>query len=472
MEDIIRTSIGVPAVLRSIANAIRNEGGVAYLIGGAVRDHMFGMIHGEDMPTKDWDVEVFSVQPDRLAEILSSFGSVDAVGKSFGVLKLHRDGEFFDFSVPRTESKSGKGHKGFIPSPDPDLSPFEATLRRDLTVNSFMYDIVGETVIDYHGAVNDVRERRLSATSSDRFPEDPLRVKRLMYFGGLLDCAADDRTLELARGISDTFVELPKERIWGEWDKFARKSKVPSTGMINLLGSGWLVHYPEIDALVGLPQEPSFHPEGDVWNHTLHALDASVGIAARERLSPEERSVLFLATLCHDFGKASTTAPDEGGIIRSKGHEQAGIAPTVSFLNRIGAPETLLEEVPRLVGTHLRHLNSTSPRSVRRLAREIAPSTIEMLSFVIEADHSGRPPLPPSLPENARVMVEIAREEGVRNQAPVRIVMGRHLLPLGYLPGRSMGEILLQAEEAQLDGVFHDLDGGIAWVKSNFQPQP
>jgi tRNA nucleotidyltransferase (CCA-adding enzyme) len=389
------------------------------------------------------------------------------VGESFGVLKVDNT---FDVSLPRRENKVGVGHKGFEVLFDPTLTPREAGLRRDFTMNSLAMTGEGE-VLDFFGGLADIRARILRATST-AFREDPLRVLRAMQFAGRFDLTLSDDTALLCRGMFAEYRELPHERVFEEWWKWATKSKKPGQGLRALERSGWDAHYPVFPGMRATPQDPQWHPEGDVWVHTVHVCDAAAEIAEREGLAEDDRAVLLFAALCHDFGKVTTTRRNEVGRWVAPEHAAAGVEPTRAFLEAIGAPTFLHEQVPPLVREHMVHLATprSSPRVVRRLATRLHPATVRMWGHVVEADHSGRPPLPKANPVTD--WVELAGQLGIIGQQPRPLVLGRHLLPLGWQPGPRLGEVLREAFEAQLDGAFANLEGGLTWIAAHAGPVP
>ncbi|MBK9137491.1 MAG: HD domain-containing protein [Verrucomicrobia bacterium] len=433
----------------------------AYLVGGCVRDALLGL------PVKDFDIEVFGVGYDALAKALQRWGRTDFVGRSFGVIKLTvARNTTYDFSIPRRDSKTGSGHKGFAITLDPAITPREAAARRDFTINALLYDPRRGELLDFFGGRDDLRAGVLRHTSQ-AFTEDPLRVLRGMQFAGRFDLRLAPETAGLCRRIKDGFRELAVERVREEWFKWAARSRVPSAGLRVLVETGWSDHFPELAALVGTPQDPEWHPEGDVFTHTGHALDALVTLPGWLAADEESRVVYSLAVLAHDFGKPATTqtALREGRErIVSPGHEEAGRLLTEQFLDRINAPLASRERVLPLVANHLVHLQPATARSVRRLAKRLAPETIQGLALVITADSFGRPPRPRVPPEGLRSLLQVAEALELEAAAPKPILKGRHLLPLGLSAGPDLGRLLDAAFEAQLDGAFSDLPGALAWV--------
>lgn len=461
----------LPDDLRAMLEAVRRVGR-SRLVGGGVRDWLLGLA------PHDFDIEVAGVDFETLQRSLARFGATDIVGRSFGVVKVRgaATGAEYDFSLPRRESKTGAGHRGFAVQPDPQLSDAEAAARRDFTVNAIAYDPFDGTLIDPHGGQADLAARVLRHTSA-AFTEDPLRVLRAFQLAARFNFTLAPETAALCRSIADAYAELPLERVWGEWDKWAVKSTVPSRGLAVLEETGWLRHFPEVAALRGTPQEPEWHPEGDVFTHTQHCLDALVKLDRWPDADPVRRRRLSLAVLAHDFGKPSTTTfADRRGTMRwiSPGHEPAGGPLAEAFLLRIGAPRDLISPVCALVVHHLVHHHGDratfSDAQVQRLARKLAPASIDDLTLVMTADSFGRPPL--QSPETVALIAQLrakARVLELENAAPRPLVLGRHLLALGLRPSPEFKQILAQAFEAQLDGAFIDTAGGVEWLKAHLQ---
>ncbi len=469
----MRPPLDIPADLRAMLDAVQRVGRPR-LVGGGVRDWLLGL------PPKDFDVEVAGVEFDRLRRALESFGATDVVGRSFGVIKVRSadTGSEYDFSLPRRESKTGAGHRGFAVAANPTLSDAEAAARRDFTINAISMDPFSGEVIDPWGGLRDIEARLLRHTSA-AFTEDPLRVLRAFQLAARFDLTLAPETAALCRSISGTYSELPVERIWGEWDKWATKARKPSRGLAVLEETGWLAHFPEIAALRGTPQEPEWHPEGDVFAHTQHCVDALVALKDWNESDAARRRLLMFAVLAHDFGKPSTTQRGEKrGAVRwiSPGHEAAGGEPARAFLRRIGAPLELDQPVAALVVSHLAHHNGQpefSDSAVRRLARKLAPTTIDELAVVMRADANGRPPLvSPDIHARIDELVAKAHSLQLADAAPKPIVLGRHLLTLGMKPGPEMKPIIDAAFEAQLDGAFQDEEGAIAWLKQRIAREP
>jgi tRNA nucleotidyltransferase (CCA-adding enzyme) len=440
----------------------------AYLVGGCVRDAFLGIPH------KDFDIEVFGVTYESLVSALSRWGKTDLVGRSFGVVKV-RVGEYvFDFTIPRRDSKVGAGHKGFQVTFDEDISLADAASRRDFTVNALMFDPREKKVLDFFGGVSDLGNRVLRHTS-EAFTEDPLRVLRGMQFAARFNLTGAPETIALCRQIKQTYGELAVERVREEWFKWAEKSSYPSAGLRFLLDTQWIEHFPELEKMHGTPQDPKWHPEGDVFTHTSHCCDALVTLPQWKAADPETRIVYSLTILLHDCGKPSTTHEEmRSGKVRivSAGHENVGVEIAETFLNRIGTPIALRERILPLIHNHMAHYDEISDRAVRRLSRRLAPETIEALCTIMTADRMGRPPLAAEVPRTVTELLKKAHELEVQKSAPKAILLGRHLITLGLQPGPEFGKILHEAYEAQLEGTFFDLAGAEGWLRQHpFLPE-
>ena len=441
--------------VRAVAELVRREGGRALLVGGCVRDSLLGL------KPSDFDLECFGIGAERLRSALSGRFDVDLVGASFGIFKLHHVD--VDVALPRRETKLGLGHRAFETECDPSLTLEEAAARRDFTVNAIYEDPLTGEVLDPWNGRGDL-ERGVLRHVGGHFGEDPLRVLRGMQFAARFRLSPASETIAVCRAMEPE--NLPKERLMGEWRKLLVKGVAISAGLRFLRETGWTRHYPELAALIGCKQDPEWHPEGDAWNHTLCCLDA---FADARTWNEDEDLVVGLAVLCHDFGKPATSAWDPvKRRIRSLGHDEAGVAPTLSFLRRLTDEERILKDVPPLVRLHMRPFSmwksNASDAAIRRLAVQ-AGGRLDRLLRVAAADDAGRPPFPrdPAALEWLSAQAERLR---VADSAPKPLVMGRDLIALGMKPGVEFGRILKAAYEAQLDGRFDTAESGIEYVSS------
>lgn len=437
----------------TICHEVKREGGVACIVGGCVRDTALGL------PVKDIDMEVFNIPPKKLLVILKRSFDIDLVGQAFGIIKVRHFP--IDIAIPRLESKTGHGHRAFEVHADPSLSREEAAARRDFTINAIALDPLTDILFDPFHGLDDLQNRILRHTTS-RFSEDPLRVLRGMQFAARFEMQVAPETIQLCRTIQPE--GLPPERIFDEWKKLILLGKQPSRGLLFLRDCGWIQYFPELQALINCPQDPLWHPEGDVWNHTLLALDAF----AAQRINEEmEDLTVGLAVLCHDFGKPLCTHTEDGRI-RSIAHDRAAEEPTRTFLKRMTSQNSLIEEVLTLVLHHMRPHElfqvRASDSAIRRLATEV--KRIDRLVRVDRADRAGR--APDDAPPDQRCgdwLLEKAHQLDVADAAPKPIIRGRHLQRLGLSPGASFGPLLKACYEAQLEGLFTDESAGLVFLK-------
>jgi len=437
------------------------------LVGGSVRDLLLGI------QSKDFDLEVYAVAPDRLRSILEGIAPVNAVGEQFAVYKLAlqtpegtadeaaaEPGRLeIDVSIPRRESKSGRGHRGFIIEGDPGMGFEEAARRRDFTVNSVLYDPLTSEMVDPFGGAEDLKNRILRAVADDTFVEDSLRVLRAVQLAARFEMTIESRTVQLCRSID--LSDLPAERIWGEIEKLLMLAGRPSIGLEAARALLVLDRlFPEIAATIDCPQEPEWHPEGDVFTHTKLCMDEAVKLVTD--LNKPKRITVMLAVLLHDLGKPLTTRIIDGRI-RSMSHDEAGMEPARRVLDRMGvhtlAGYNVRAQVLTLVNDHLRpgqfhrEGDRVTPGAFRRLARRV---DMNLLYRVAKADSLGRGPASTSVSQEW--FIERAREIGVEHGAPAPLLQGRHLIEAGFEPGPQMGEILRRVYELQLDGKVTTLE--------------
>ncbi len=465
------SSFPISPALALLRDTIVAAGGTPIAVGGCVRDHVLGIA------PKDIDIEVYGIALDELESVLKTIGSVFAVGKSFGVLKvvLHQfENATFDVSLPRTENKEGQGHRGFIVQTDSNLSFKQAARRRDFTINAMGVDLSNHQLLDPYNGIDDLKNHILRHVS-DAFSEDPLRVLRGCQFVARFSLIMAPETIEKCRELNSELATLPDERIFEEIKKLVMAPE-PARGLETLRETQALSLFPELTALIDCKQEAEWHPEGDVWIHTLMAMAQAARLVRRDNLNDDEALIIMLAVLCHDLGKPATTVFEDGRY-RSKMHECAGEEPTRSFLKRIGASQSLVEAIVPLVLDHLKPFqlykdrDKLSDGAIRRLAARV---NIQRLCLVNEADSLGRTtenalrgeePASPWLLEKAKALA-------VENEAPKPFLLGRHLIEQGIQPGPAMGKILQAAYEAQLDGEFDSLDDALIWLQSHLPRLP
>ena len=450
--------IELPKKISKLAKIITANGGRAMLVGGCVRDELMGGL------PKDWDLEIYGIEPHKLREILEKFGKVDAVGEAFTVYKIGND---LDVALPRRERKVGRGHRGFVVEGDPNMSFEEAAKRRDFTVNAILKDVLTGEIIDVYGGQADIENKILRVVSRETFAEDSLRVLRAAQFAARFEFELDSETVEICRAIDLT--DLPKERIWGELEKLLLKSAKPSIGLRWLYDLGVVEQlFPEMKALVGVPQEAAWHPEGSVDTHTLMVTDEARKLI--DDLPYSKQVTVMLGALCHDFGKPATTQFFDGRW-RSHAHDEAGVEPTISFLDKLGIftldGYDVREQIIQLVRYHLLpgmfYKSQPGDGAFRRLARKVET---DLLYRVAKADSLGRNPdwLPKEKwfkAEAQEWFIERVRDLKVEKEAPKQLLMGRHLIELGLNPAPQFKEILEAVYEKQLDGQISTVEEAI-----------
>jgi tRNA nucleotidyltransferase (CCA-adding enzyme) len=447
-----------PGLVRLLAD-LRAAGGRPFVVGGAVRDTLLGL------PVEDFDVEVFGLPGERLEALLAAHGRVDAVGQAFRVYKLSGveglEGAL-DVALPRRDSKVGAGHRGIAVEGDPFLPVEEAARRRDFTVNAMLLDAATGELVDPWGGRCDLDARVLRAVDAGTFGEDPLRALRAVQLAARYEFDVHPDTAALCAAMP--LAELPAERVFGEIEKLLLKARRPSLGLALLKSWGLLEAVaPELLPLEATPQDPLWHPEGDVWAHTLQVVDEARALLDGLADDRPRQLAVMLGALCHDLGKPPTTRFEDGRI-RSRGHEEAGLAPTTSLLDRWNVHSLLgydvRAQVLALVAHHLKpgqlfdERERVSDGAIRRLARRCEP---DLLYRVAKADCLGRRPgsFEPVAMEWFRDRV---RELDVALRPPPPLLKGRDVLALGVAPGPEVGRVLQAVYEKQLDGAVRTLD--------------
>ena len=434
---------------RRIGLAVRDAGGRALCVGGFVRDRIL------TRPSKDLDVEVFGIPQDELLALLRSLGRVVAAGQAFPVYKL---GEI-DVALPRRESKTGPGHTGFTVEGDPGMPFEEAARRRDFTINAIGWDPLTDDYLDpFHGR-DDLQMRLLRVVDPRTFADDSLRVLRALQFAARFELTIEAETARICSTIA--LDDLPAERIWGEFEKLLLQADRPSIGFARARELG-VIHQllPEMEALYECPQDPEWHPEGNVWIHTLMVIDKARELNAD--LDRPRLAAVMLGAVCHDLGKPMTTAVIDGRV-KSPNHEAMGVEPATRILNRLNVNTLdgfdVRAQVLGIVTEHLRPIAFSKTRDTvtdgafRRLAQRV---DLELLAGFARADCHGRSATFDC--SGIDWFIDRARSLGVEHRPPGPILLGRHLMEMGVQPGPRMGEILRAVYELQLDGAVTTLD--------------
>ena len=445
-----RSNLSISSALEEILTHFKSAGFKPVLVGGCVRDHFL------NLPIKDYDIEVFDIPTiEILQENLKQFGRVELVGKSFGVVKLFaNDGDVYDFALPRTEQKVAQGHQGFEVTTHSKLEYKEAAKRRDFTINSIGYDFNSQQFLDPYDGIEDIENRVLRHIHDSSFVEDPLRVYRAVQFAARFEFELDSQTHKLCEKMvqGGMMSELAIERIYEEFKKFLLKAKKPSIAFELIKSLGLLSDYPELQALDGCIQDKIYHPEGDVWVHTLMTLDEMAILLEDVELEEKRRLILMYAILCHDLGKPMTTEVVDGRV-QSHKHEALGVEPTISFMNRLTNDKKMIEQITPLVKYHLSPFQfydqKSSTKAVKRLSTKV---NIENLCLVAKADCLGR-----DIEDKSKCDLAVdwllneARALSISQEPLKPLVQGRDLIELGLKPSKEFKTILDFGFDLQID---------------------
>lgn len=431
-------------LLSDILQTIDKQGAVAYFVGGVVRDIL---LHKQ---IKDIDIEVHGLPEDQLVQLLKKFGHVDCVGKSFGVFKLH--GLDVDWSLPRTDST---GRKPTVVI-DPHMSIEDAFRRRDLTINAMGIDTKTGLLIDPFNGQEDLNNRILRSPDLAFFEQDPLRFFRVMQFISRFAMRPERQLEDVCKKMN--LADVSRDRIEQEFVKMLLRSEFPSLGIRWLRDIGRLQEIlPELAATIGVKQSPQWHPEGDVFEHSMQAIDAA---AALDYDDDQQRLALLYAALCHDLGKVSTTFEDQKGI-HSYGHAEVGQKIAGNMLKRITHNKLLIEKVVKLVRWHMVPIQliegGAKTAAFKRLATHLAPQVnAVMLAQLVLSDRRARnpyshKPLTIDLPE-VQLFLDKMQEAGVKYEQEEPLLTGKDFIDV-IKPGPELGKVVKTAYELQLEGI-------------------
>ena len=413
------------------------RGGRTFYVGGFVRDKILGI------ENKDMDIEVHGVKPEVLCEILSEVGEPMSYGSSFGVYSLK--GYDIDIAMPRKEHATGKGHRDFEVFVDPFIGTAEAARRRDFTMNAVMEDVLTGELVDPFGGKQDLENGIIRHIDSDTFVEDPLRVLRGAQFASRFGFNIADDTSDLFRSMD--LSALSRERVEDELKKALLKGKKPSVFFEVLRSADGLdVWFPEVKALIGIEQDPKFHPEGDVWTHTMEVLDR----AARYRYKTKNPYAFMLLALTHDFGKAVTTEVVNGRI-HAYDHETEGLPAIETFLRRITNESEVISYVLNMVPLHMKpNVVAASKSAVkvtnRMFDRAAAPE--DLIYFAM----SDKPVMSGDNPFTGDPEFLFERYELYEEMMSRPYVTGNDLIEKGLEPGEYFSDVLAYAHKLRLAG--------------------
>ena len=424
-----------------IAQLVKDAGGRAFFVGGCVRDRLLGT------ETKDIDIEVHGITPETLTSLLGTLGEVTSFGKSFGIFGLRHCG--LDIAMPRSERAVGPGHQDFICTLDPFIGTRQAALRRDFTINALMQDILTGEILDHFGGIADLENRLIRHIDDTRFAEDPLRVLRAAQFAARFGFTVAPETVSVCQRM-DLSV-LSSERIFGELEKALLKASRPSVFFTVLREMRQLdCWFPELRDLIGVPQPVKYHPEGDVWNHTLLVLDQ----AASLRGKAENPLGLMFSALCHDLGKPMATRLESDGRLHSFGHDQKGVAVSDHFLSRITQEKKPKQVVKNMVQLHMlpnrMAFQKAGQKAFNRLFdRAFSPGDLLLLC---RADILGCGSMTAEAYAEAEALLH-DRLSVYQTLMAQPGISGADLIAAGFSPGEQFHEALSLAHQLQLSGV-------------------
>jgi len=448
----------IPEQIDKLVNAIKEEGGKAYLVGGGVIDSLQGRA------IKDWDIEVFYMSYDQLLQVATKVaGKADLIGQKFGVVKVKPDGIDVELSIPRKDNKSGPGHKDFNIELIPDLSVTEAARRRDFTINAIYYDFETGTHIDPFDGISDLKLGKLHPVDKETFVEDPLRAFRAVQIVARKSRTWTYGLMDAIQKMQPELEHLSGDAIFGEMNKLLMLADKPSIGLyflnhkLKLIYGALIDMFPELKALIGCEQREKFHPEGDVWSHTKLVVNEAAKY--RDEL-PEEWQLAFMwGMLLHDVGKPSTTKMGKKGYLTSYSHDKVGGPIARTFMERLTNNHELIDKVCSIVELHMRprlFKDGTKLAAWKRLQNRCP---LNILAYVSIADGDGRG-TKEKLGKTDPVFIECMNkytEFGCQPGKIPPVLMGRHLIEAGYKPGVKFGKMLEAAYKYQISSDCEDI---------------
>jgi putative nucleotidyltransferase with HDIG domain len=358
---------------QQIVRAILEKGKI-YEVGGAVRDRYISPI----LPDKDKDYLITGIPMEELCSLLSGFGKVDLVGKSFGVIKFlpfkRYDGEHvFDVALPRKEYSTGPGHKDFRVEYDHTLKVEDDLSRRDFTINAMAEDLATGQLVDPLNGRKDIKRRLIRMANPNSFRDDPLRMLRGIQFAARFEFELEKETLESLRENAELIATISPERIQEELNKLLVKAKYPSAGFRLMQQVGLLEKIlPELASAVGVTQPGGYHAY-DVFEHSILTADSA----------PRDL-VIRLAALLHDISKPETKVPTESGAT-FYGHEKKGARVAKRALQRLRYSNQIIEQVTLLIDKHM-FTTGVTDKGVRRLIRKMGEESVFSLLDLRRAD--------------------------------------------------------------------------------------
>lgn len=521
----------VPDSVMKFCEYIASVGGRALVVGGSVRDMVRSKLLSDDVfNTEDIDIEVYGIKPGDLIQAAEMFFSSDKQktnGKSFEVISVMDRVENIkiDITTPRESNLTGADDDGFFSGSRPDFTMLQASLRRDLTCNSILYDPLKKLVYDPYDGIRDIDDNVLRITSFETFSEDPVRIFRMMQIVSRTEAIIDRDSEEYCKALlakiknqnvddqpdlGDGPIKLNNDRVYKEFVKLFANGSRPSLGLEFARRIGVIdFYFPTLAKLKDIKQEYLWHKEGDVWIHTMQAVDAAAEIAIRDGLSEKDTLVLVLAVLCHDLGKVTTTSMTKSVVdgkeieqITSRGHDLESVLLADELIDQlmniggvsnvdgfVGEDNThnstplsreLKGKVTSLVKNHMhlreyyRHFKDgvKTDRMMGRLARDLDNSgaSIFLLAKLEEADQRARK-------ENSQDPFLLEEVDGLIDwkfwvdsyeyiKLPDKLVDGKRIIEeLQLKPGVLLGVLVDWVFDDQLAGEVDSVEKGIEKVK-------
>nr|WP_298572678.1 HD domain-containing protein [uncultured Mogibacterium sp.] len=455
-------------IIEKLASRVAELGGRAYMVGGAVRDEIM------KRPIKDVDIEVHGISGAILETVLKELGKPLRFGSAFGVYSLA--GHQMDIALPRSERKAGNGHRDFEIEIDPFIGIKEAARRRDFTMNALLKDILSGEIADPYGGTEDIKNRIIRHIDDRKFGEDPLRALRAAQFRSRFGFQVAPSTISICRALD--LRNLSAERVEMEMKKALLESRRPSEFFECLREMGQLGYwFKELEQLIGLEQNPEFHPEGDVWTHTMMVLDR----AAQFRPYASDPYAFMLLALTHDFGKITTTE-FVNGAIHAYGHEIQGAEIAERFLDRVCHGSDIKKYIANMIPNHMRPNKIAESRSAVKKTNHLFDSVLapsDLIYFAI----CDKPKLPYVLQSQDKDSIKVEMDKGIekdlytttenereqeridflfdrlevyREMMAKPYVTGKDLIINGVTPGEDFGTILEYAHKLRLAGIPKD----------------
>ncbi len=437
-----------------IAREVRRLGGTAYFVGGYVRDRI------RKTENKDIDIEVHGLTPEQLESLLDTLGERMSFGESFGVYSLR--GFDIDIAMPRKEEYRGGGHRDFDIIVDPFIGTYKAALRRDFTMNAIMEDILTGELVDHFGGINDIEHGIIRHINDTSFAEDSLRVLRAAQFAARFNYKIAPETVDICKKMQLSY--LPKERILEELKKAMLKSARPSVFFERLRESEQLdTWFPELKQLIGIPQNPRFHSEGDVWTHSMMVLDA----AAAFRDDTDNPFAFMLSAAVHDLGKILCTR-EINGAIHAYAHETLGLPLIDGFMHRLTNDRALIKYVMNLSEYHMKPNKLAADNASVKATNKMFDASVDPMAliYLAEADSLGSI----RTAEKAYAMKFLKGRLAIYHEYMSRpYVSGRDLISAGLSPSGNFSDYLSYAHKLRLAGVDKDsaLKQTLAYARKN-----